>query len=377
VGNEEEFPILRGWDFFNHAGVSPLPRVAGEALRAFARQYEERAYLESGFYKRIEELRRSAAEMIGAEKEEVAFVKNTSEGLATVAAGIDWRAGDRIVTTAVEYPANMYPWMDLARRIGVELVTVGEETEEDGSRSVPLEALLKAAEHPRTRMVTLSHVEYASGQRHDLAKVGAFCRERGILFCVDAIQSMGVLPVDVRGMKIDYLSADGHKWLLGPEGAGVFYCRRELLETTRPLSIGWMNVVNDQDYGHYDLTLKKDARRFECGTHNVPGLLAFKASLELLGGIGVEEVSKRLKVLTDRLIAGLVEKGYTVVSPRGGERWSGIVSFVSERHDHAAVARMLRAEHRTEIAVREGRLRVSAHLYNTEEQIDRLVGHLP
>ena len=377
VGNEEEFPILRGWDFFNHAGVSPLPRVAGEALRAFARQYEERAYLESGFYKRIEELRRSAAGMIGAEREEVAFVKNTSEGLATVAAGIDWRAGDRIVTTAVEYPANMYPWMDLARRVGVELVTVAEETAEDGSRAVPLEALLKAAEDPRTRMVTLSHVEYASGQRHDLAKVGAFCRERGILFCVDAIQSMGVLPVDVRGMKIDYLSADGHKWLLGPEGAGVFYCRRELLETTRPLSIGWMNVVNDQDYSHYDLTLKRDARRFECGTHNLPGLLAFKASLELLGGIGVEEVSKRLKVLTDRLIVGLEEKGYRVVSPRCRETWSGIVSFVSERHDHAQVARRLRAEHRTEIAVREGRLRVSAHLYNTEEQIDRLVSHLP
>jgi selenocysteine lyase/cysteine desulfurase len=188
---------------------------------------------------------------------------------------------------------------------------------------------------------------------------------------------MGVLPIDVGGMKIDYLAADGHKWLLGPEGAGVFYCRRELLETTRPLAIGWMNVINDQAYGDYDLTLKSDARRYECGTLNVPGLLALKGSLELLAGVGVEAVAGRLKVLTDRLIEGLRSKGYLVVSPRGEGEWSGIVSFVSSRHDHLAVARMLRAEHRTEIAVREGRLRVSAHWYNTEEQVDRLVGHLP
>jgi selenocysteine lyase/cysteine desulfurase len=237
--------------------------------------------------------------------------------------------------------------------------------------------ILEAAGHPRTRLVALSHVEYASGQRHELAAIGEFCRRRGILFCVDAIQSMGVLPIDVGGMKIDYLAADGHKWLLGPEGAGVFYCRRELLETTRPLAIGWMNVINDQAYGDYDLTLKSDARRYECGTLNVPGLLALKGSLELLAGVGVEAVAGRLKVLTDRLIEGLRSKGYLVVSPRGEGEWSGIVSFVSSRHDHLAVARMLRAEHRTEIAVREGRLRVSAHWYNTEEQVDRLVGHLP
>ena len=258
VGNELEFPILRGWDFFNHAGVSPLPRVGGEALRAFARQYEEGAYLESGFYKRIEELRRSAAGMIGAEREEVAFVKNTSEGLATVAAGIDWRAGDRIVTTAVEYPANMYPWMDLARRVGVELVTVAEVTAEDGSRSVPLEALLKAAEDPRTRMVTLSHVEYASGQRHDLAKVGAFCRERGILFCVDAIQSMGVLPVDVKGNI--YGSGPGGIWIISPEGEHI----ATIHVPERASNCGWGGADNQTLY----ITASSSVYRIRLG---VPG----------------------------------------------------------------------------------------------------------
>ena len=198
--------------------------------------------------------------MMNAHRDEIDFIKNTSEGVATVAAGIAWNAGDRIVTTNVEYPANMYPWMDLARRFGAELVTVPEIDNPDGSRVVALDALLAAADHPRTRLLALSHVEYASGQRHDLAAIGSFCRSRGILFCVDAIQSMGVLPLDVGAMNIDYLSADGHKWLLGPEGAGVFFCRRELLGKTRPLAIGWMNVINDQDYGHYDITHKEDAR---------------------------------------------------------------------------------------------------------------------
>jgi selenocysteine lyase/cysteine desulfurase len=377
IGDDAAFPILRQWEFFNHAGVCPLPRCAGEALRRFAEVYETRAYLDSGFYREIESLRTSAAKMMNAEAAEVAFIKNTSEGIATVAGGIDWRAGDRVVTTAVEYPANMYPWMDVAKRFGVELVTVPETTGGDGARRVDLGALLEAAAHWRTRLVALSHVQYASGQRHDLAAVGRFCRERGILFSVDGIQSLGVLPVDVRAMNVDFLSADGHKWLLGPEGAGVFYCRRELLATTRPLIVGWMNVINDQAYGDYDFTLKPDARRFEGGTHNLPGLLALKASLEMLLGLGVESVAARLRVLTERLIAGLREKGYQVVSPRGDDEWSGIVSFVSPRHDHPAVWRTLRTEHRTEIAVREKRLRVSAHFYNTEEQIDRLVGRLP
>ena len=377
VGNADEFPILRHWDFFNHAGVSPLPRCGADALREFAAQYETRAYLDAGFYKRVDRLRESAAAMLNCDRAEIAFVKNTSEGIATVAAGLDWKAGDRIVTTAVEYPANMYPWMDLARRLGLELVTVPEVDLPDGGRGVEVGRILEAAEHPRTRLVALSHVEYASGQRLDIATVGRFCRGRAILFCVDAIQSMGVLPLDVRAMNIDYLSADGHKWLLGPEGAGVFYCRRELIATTRPLAIGWMNVINNQDYGHYDLTLKDDARRFECGTHNLPGLLAFKASLELLQSLGAAAIAERLKTLTDRLIAVLRDKGYDVVSPRAGESWSGIVSFTSRTHDHAAVARELRTKHRTEIALREGRMRVSPHLYNTAEQIDRLLANLP
>ncbi|MGE5610927.1 MAG: aminotransferase class V-fold PLP-dependent enzyme [Bacillota bacterium] len=377
IGNQEAFPILREWDFYNHAGVSPLPRCAADAIRAYAAQAESVAYLNTGWYRDMEKLRVLSASLINAHRDEIAFIKNTSEGIATVARGIDWQRGDRIVTSGVEYPANIYPWMDVAQQFGAELVMVPEEPGADGARRVPPERILEAAAHPRTRLVSLSHVEYASGQRHDLAAIGSYCRANGKLFCVDAIQSLGILPVDVQAMNIDYLSADGHKWLLGPEGAGIFYCRRQLLSKTRPLIVGWLNVINADDYGTYDFTLKPDAGRFECGTYNIPGLLALKASLELITSVGSSTLAERIRQLTNRLIAGLTAKGYSVLSPRRSDEWSGIVSFVSKTHDHHAIFKMLRQDYKTEIAVREGRLRCSPHFYNTEEQIDRLLAHLP
>ncbi len=377
IGNSDAFPVLKNWDFFNHAGVAAIPRVAADALRKFANECESAAYLGANWHADMEALRVLAGNMINAHRDEIAFIKNTSEGMSIVAGGLDWQWGDRIVTTAVEYPANIYPWMEAVRSHGVKLVMVPEETAADGSRVVPIEKILQEAADPRTKLVSLSHVEFASGQRHNLAKIGAYCQENKKLFNVDAIQTFGVIPIDVKAMHIDFLSADGHKWMLGPEGAGIFYCRRELIERTRPLMIGWLNVVNAQEFGNYDYTLKSDAGRFECGSYNIGGLLGLKASLELLNSAGVELVAQRVGTLGDRLIEGLRKKGYTVISPRGGEQWSGIVSFASPTHDHAAVVRDLRRHHKTEIALREGRLRASPHFYNTEEQIERLIEHLP
>lgn len=379
LGNTDAFPILGEWDFFNHAGVGPLSRAAAEAMRRYCQQAESVAYLNTGWYRDVEQLRISAASLLNAHRDEVAFIKNTSEGLAIAASGLEWQWGDRIVTTAVEYPANIYPWMEVVRSRGCKLVMVEEETDANGARHVPIEKILEAASEPKTKVVTLSHVEFASGQRHDLARIGEFCRERGILFCVDAIQSLGVLPVDVQAMKIDLLSTDGHKWLLGPEGAGIFYCRRELLERVRPVLIGWMNVVEAQDYGNYNYTLRPDAGRFECGSYNIPGLLALKASLELLHGLGIGHVAQRVRELTDHVIAGLTSRGYQIASPRDKWQWSGIVSFVSPKLDSAGHLRIFQRlrQQKTEIALREGRLRVSPHFYNTAEQLDRLVSRLP
>jgi cysteine desulfurase/selenocysteine lyase len=378
VGNDTEFPILKHWDFFNHAGVAPVPHRTAAAMALHAAQSEAYAYVGQNWYTEIEKLRILTASILNAHRDEIAFVKNTSEGISIVASGLDWQWGDRIVATGVEYPANIYPWMEVARSRGAKLIMVAEETDTDGRKFVPVEKILHEAADPRTRLVSLSHVEFASGQRHDLATIGAFCRRHGKLFNVDAIQSIGILPVDVKAMHIDYLSADGHKWMLGPEGAGIFYCRRELIERTRPLMVGWMNVINAEQYGSYNYILKSDAGRFECGTYNVPGLIGMKASLELLfSRVGLDAISARVKHLTDRLIAGLAAKGYHILSPRGESNWSGIVSFESKKHDHAALFRMLRKDHRTEIALREGRLRAAPHFYNTDEQIDRLIEHLP
>lgn len=378
IGNADEFPVLRHWDFFNHAAVCPLPKAAADALRHYAAQAETIAYIDAGWYRRISALRGAVAGLMNATKEEIAFVRNTSDGISLVATGVDWQPGDRIVTTSVEYPANVYPWMELARSRGCELVMVPEETAADGSRLVPLEAILRAADHPRTRLLTLSHVEYASGQRHDLAAVGAFCRGRGILFCVDAIQSLGVLPVDVRAMNIDYLSAGGHKWLLGPEGTGVFYCRRELQERTRPGTIGWMNVAEPLKYGTYNYTLRGDARRYEPGSYNVAGLLALGASVDLIASVGIPGITERVNVLTGRLVAGLRDKGYGIISPRATDEWSTIVSFTAnDPGQHQTIWQRLRAEHRIEIAVREGRLRCAPHFYNSDAQIERLLDRLP
>ena len=377
IGNSDAFPILRKWNFFNHAGVSPIPRVSADAMRTWASQAESDAYIGTGWYGDIEKLRGLCASLIHAHRDEIAFIKNTSEGLSIVARGIDWQYGDVIVTTSVEYPANMYPWMEVARSSGAKVMMANEHDDSHGRRSVPIDKILEAAADPKCKMVALSHVEFASGQRHDLARIGQFCRERGILFCVDAIQSLGVLPVDVRAMNIDFLSADGHKWMLGPEGAGFFFCTRERIERTRPLMVGWMNVVDALNYGDYNYRLKSDAGRFECGTYNVPGLLGFKASLELIMAVGIEAISQRVKMLTDRLIERLVEKGYRVISPREDDAWSGIVSFVSPKHESKPIQEMLRNQKQTEVAFREGRLRASPHFYNSEEQIDRLVEALP
>ena len=267
--------------------------------------------------------------------------------------------------------------MEAARKFGIELVMVPEETDERGRQQVQLERILAELEKPQTKLLTLSHVEFASGQRHNLAHLGNVCRERGILFNVDGIQSLGAVPVDVKEMNIDFLGACGHKWMCGPPGAGLFYIRKELLEKVRPLLIGASTVINEMDYGNYDYTFKPNAKRYESGTPNLLGVLGFGAALKLLNSAGIDAIADRLKTLTDRLIAGLELRGYQIISPRAGNAWSGIVCFTSSKHPHDDLCQMLRKDHKIEIAVREKRLRCSPHFYNNETQIDELLQALP
>jgi selenocysteine lyase/cysteine desulfurase len=363
----EQFPVARRWAFFDHAAVAPLSGPAQRAVIEWAADMADNGDVhEPLWFRRTNEVRGLAGRLLGADPLDVAFVKNTSEGIGIVAEGFPWRPGDNVVTTAEEYPANLYPWMNLASR-GVELRTVPSR----GSRILLDD--IRAAIDARTRVVSLSWVEFASGFRNDLDALGRLCRERGVFFFVDAIQGLGVLPLDVRQTPIDGLAADGHKWLLGPEGAGVFYLRREWVERLRPVGVGWNSVVGARDFSKIDFTLKPHAGRWESGTLNVAGIHALGASLELLLGLGIENVAGRVFDLTDHLCARAEAAGWQVFSSREAGERSGIVSLLPPPGSDPRGLKKRCREAGIVINVRAGRLRVSPHCYNTHEEIDRLV----
>jgi selenocysteine lyase/cysteine desulfurase len=360
------FPVTRNWAFLDHAAVAPLSAPAQQALVEWAAYMTENGGAHwSRWPRRIDEVRALAARLLNADPEDVAFVKNTSEGIGIVAEGFPWQPGDNVVTAAEEYPANVYPWLNLGGR-GVEVRMVPSR----GNRLALND--LRAAMDARTRLLTLSFVEYASGFRNDLAAVGGLCRERGVAFFVDAIQGLGVLPLDVRQLPIDFLAADGHKWLLGPEGAGIFYVRREWVDRLHPVDIGWNSVVSATDFGTIDFRLKPHAGRWESGSLNVGGICALGASLAFLLEAGIPAVAARVLELTDYLCERGASAGFEVFSSRLPEDRSGVVSLTLPGKDPRELRRRCLAE-RIVINQRAGRLRVSPHVYNTPAELDQLV----
>ena len=315
-------------------------------------------------------MRARVASLINAHPDEVAFTKNTSEGISFVANGLHWQTGDNVVITNVEFPANVYPWQALRAR-GVEVRMV---LEEDGR--IPLERVMEMI-NTRTRVVSISSVQFASGFRTDLATLGEYCQSKGVFLCVDAIQSLGAFPIDVKAMNIDFLAADGHKWLCAPDGSGTFYVRKELQGHLHPTTIGWISMKDPFKYGKYQFEFADSCRRYEAGSYNLPGILALGSAVELALEIGIENIARRLLDLTNRLTVGLREKGYRVISAREATEASSIVAFMSDVHPHDPIQRHLEIEHRIVIAVRCGRLRASPHYYNTEREIDQLIEVLP
>lgn len=377
VGNSSAFPVLKNWNYLNHAGISPLPACCAAAMRRYADAFEGHGYLGEVGFDEFAKLRGALAELIKAEPVEIAFQKNTGEAISTIAFGLNWKQGDRIVIPAVEYPANVYPWMEVCQRHGVELVTSPERDRPDGSRAVDVDELLAAAGNERCRMVAVSHVQYASGQRLPLERIGAFCRSRGKYFCVDAIQSMGALPINVRAMQVDFLAAGSQKWLLGPMGVGMIFIRKELMQKVQPLAFGAYSVVDPDNYGDINFTLQPDNRRHECGTPPLVAMAGLRASVELLNSLDTTAIAERVRGLTNRLTAGLHQRGWRMVSPRDEESWSGIVAFLPPGgQDLQAIQRRLRQEHRIELMVRENHLRAAPHFYNTEAQMGQLLNAL-
>ena len=362
----EDFPVTRKWIYMNHAGVAPISRRVGRSVNGLLEDVAQNGMAGASEWQNVcGRTRTLAARLIGADPSEIAFLKNTTEGILTVANGLPWRPGDNVVVADRDFPSNVYPWLNLESR-GVETRRVPEVR-----GRIPTGRLFAAVDR-RTRLLSISSVQFVSGFRHELKAIGDFCRQRDLLFFVDAIQSLGVLKFNAAESGIDFASADGHKWLLGLEGAGVFYCARRAMSRLGIVNLGWANVVNPMDFLSYDTTPLPDARRFESGTLNTAGIYGLKACFELIEEVGLETIESRVLMLTDRLCLGLEEHGFHVVSSRRPGEKSGIVTV---RHPdftaHALLERLL--ERRIVAAVRGGGLRFSPHFYNTEKEVDAVL----
>jgi cysteine desulfurase / selenocysteine lyase len=367
-----EMPVAERWAYFDHAAVGPLTRAAAQAIQRYCAQV-----IESGdvhwpqWAADVEQTRAVAAELIGAQPTEIALVHSTTEGITMVSEGLDWRAGDNVVIPAGEFPTNIYPWLHLQER-GVEVRQVKmPEIVWDYQR-------LADACDTRTRLISCSWVGYANGFRCDPMIVSQIARRFNAFFLLDAIQGLGVFPLDVKAAGIDFLSADGHKWMLSPEGAGLAYIRHDLLERLRPNIAGWNSVEGRFDFQNVQLQFRAEAARYEAGAQNMVGQLAFGGSLRTLRQAGLsanswalaEQVLRSASYLTRQL----VNLGAEVQELPEHVR-SGIVMFQLPGHDPMAVRQKL-LDAGVVVSCRAGRLRVAIHAYNDDSDFARLLNVL-
>lgn len=353
--------------YLNHAAVAPWPRRTADAVCRFARENAERGAAGYPRWLAVEsQLRERLAELIGAASaEDIALTKNTSEGLSIVAAGLDWRAGDNVVGIAQEFPSNRIPWEALAGR-GVDYRKLDLYTSADPE--VDLQALCDG----RTRLLAVSSVQYARGLRLDLPRLGAFCRERGILLCVDAIQSLGALPFDLARIGAHFVMADGHKWMLGPEGIALLYVDPQIRPRLALHQHGWHMVAQPGDYDTKEWSPSPSATRFECGSPNMLGIHALEASLSLLQEVGMEAVAAAIAERVSHL-SGLIDaRGFELLSPREPARRAGILTFRVPGADSQALYRSL-MERGVICAQRGGGIRFSPHFYTQQEVLDAAV----
>jgi len=380
------FPVSQNCVYLNHAAVGPLPTSSYEAMERIIEDQRDwgavhwQAWLE--VYARF---RSSASKLIGAKPGEISILKNTSEGIAFVAEGLDWKAGENVVTTDMEFPSNFVPWKRLERK-GVECRLVrnrgGAFTPED------VDALIDE----KTRVVALSAVSFHNGFRPDIEAIGAICRDRGVFLFVDAIQALGALQFDVRRAGVSFLAADGHKWMLGPEGAAIFYSADEVRERIEPLESGWLSIASPGTKISEEFTLRDDGRRFEAGTINTSGAAGLSASIELLLELGIEGVEREVVRLATSLGEKLEAVGFSMASPTPVN--SGIIGVAlpeginidKARADLNAAGRIAPSglaplslahlwldQNGVICSPREGMLRFSPHVWNDDSEISEVV----
>ncbi|OIO71502.1 MAG: aminotransferase [Zetaproteobacteria bacterium CG12_big_fil_rev_8_21_14_0_65_55_1124] len=365
-GIAHEFPLNDGLIYLNHAAVGVWPRRTAESVKQFADENMQQGAQEYPRWMQCEQsLRRRFARLVGSPSaDDIALVKNTSEGLSLIAYGLDWQAGDNIVSTLQEFPSNRIVWESLAGQ-GVEL------RQADVSGDDPEEAII-ACMDMHTRLLSVSSVQFGNGLRLDLKRLDLACKERGILFCVDAIQSLGALQFDVVGCHADFVVADGHKWMLGPEGVAVFYSHPAAREHLNLCQYGWHMVEHAGDFDRRDWQAAKSARRFEPGSPNMLGIHALDASLSLFEEVGISlieaEVLKRSEWLTHAMLS---DDRLVLLSPSEAGRMSGIVSFRRRDLDAAGHAALYRHLMKAGLicALRCGGIRFSPHFYTPMPQL--------
>jgi cysteine desulfurase / selenocysteine lyase len=366
---EREFPIRKTRIYMNNASIGPLPTCSVEAARQYLEHQNATA---NAFYPQWDETagraRQRFAPLINATPDEIGLVGNTTKGLLLLANGLEWHKGDNIIIPEFEFPANVYPWKNLEAK-GVELRFVPER-----NARFELEDFARLVDR-RTRLLTASFVEYATGFRQNLEALGRLCRENKLIFCVDAIQGIGVIPLDVQAANIDFLALDGHKWLLGPYGIGFVFCRRALMEQLRGFR-GWMSVRKPSHYEDLSQELAESARRFEEGSLNYLGLYALERSVELITKLGIGRIHRKVMAVTGHLAGGLARKGYRVMSPLAETERSGIIAFESPRFNSQDLFKGLLAKN-VICAVRRNMVRMSPHFYNSLAEMDEALRLLP
>ncbi|MGR9106490.1 MAG: aminotransferase class V-fold PLP-dependent enzyme [Gammaproteobacteria bacterium] len=365
---ESEFPQLDSVIYLNHAAVAPWPKRTSDTVKRFAEEncrIGARDY--SNWLKKETLLRAQLKQLINApDTGDIALVKNTSEALSFVAGGLAWQNGDNIVSSDQEFPSNRVPWQALAER-GVEF----RQARFDDDRP-PEQALFDLVDR-NTRLITISSIQFASGLRLNIDEIGAFCREHQILFCVDAIQSIGAVEFDVQACGADFAMADGHKWMLGPEGLGVFYTTPEARERLTLTEFGWHMIEDPSDYRNRPWHIAQDSRRFECGSSNMLGIHALSSSLSLLLEIGMEVVENKLLENASHL-KELIHRcsELELLTPMNSGLGSGIVVFKHRRISNEDLFRILR-ERGIVCALRGGGIRFSPHFYTTQSSIEKAV----
>lgn len=366
------FPITERAIYLNHAAVSPLPSPTISAIQAQLRDVAENGSLNfRSWIATKERARKLAAEMIGARPEQIAFMRNTSDGLSTIANGLQWSPGDNLVTFRYEFPSNIYPWLRLRDAFGVEVRLCQER---DGR--VDIEELIGLIDS-KTRLVAISKVQYASGFRADLERIGRAARARDALLVVDIIQAMGALPTCVDAELIDVAAGAAHKWLLAPEGVGILYLSDRARERLQPTLVGWISVPDPEDYSNFEQEWNRGALAWETGTGPSSIIHGLEASLRLLVETGVEKIANHLEQLTDYLCERLHGRNYKIVGSRQPSEKSQILCI---QHQGGVSSMDLYAHLKAQkiiTAPRGDRLRIAPHLYNTFEEIDELVKNLP